>query len=165
MGFEIRSCFFLFLFFLVVGLASSSPTYIKYSVLRQSHAPGRGLLQQYLVKNDCPINFEKEDYTPLTSQCKGPQYNPALCCNGFKTIACRYTNEINDESNGCATGMFISINESGKYPTGLFENICKEAEEGLKCDNVKSPVAPRQNVHSTPRSNPRVGNRQAIGKH
>lgn len=131
----------------------------------QSHVPGRGLLQQYLVKNDCPINFEKENYSPLTSQCKGPQYNAALCCNAFKVVACRYTNEINDESNGCATGMFISINESGKYPTGLFENICKEAEEGLKCDNVKSPVAPRQNVHSTPRSNPRVGNRQAIGKH
>ncbi|OIT36373.1 PREDICTED: GPI-anchored protein LLG1-like [Nicotiana attenuata] len=155
MGFE-RSCFLLFLFFFVVGLASSSPSFIKYDVL-ESHVQGRGLLQQYLIKDNCPINFEKEDYRPLTSQCKGPQYNAAICCNAFKIVACKHTNEINDVDNGCADSMFYYINLNGKYPIGLFANICKEDEEGLDCNNIKSLAAERQSVRS------RIGNRHVTG--
>ncbi|KAJ8549145.1 hypothetical protein K7X08_032852 [Anisodus acutangulus] len=137
MAFE-RSCFFLFFFFLAVGLASSSPAYISYDVLKVHMLGGRGLLETFLVKDNCPIDFEKEDFSPLTGQCKGPTYNPLTCCNGFKQIACRHPEEINDLDNGCATGLFYIINKH--FPLDLFDNICKEGKEGLECAKTTGPA-------------------------
>ncbi|XP_009794220.1 GPI-anchored protein LLG1-like [Nicotiana sylvestris] len=134
MGF--KKCFFLFLFFLLVGLASPSPFYIKNDVLEARVQTGRALLQQ---QGNCPVDFEKENYTIVTSQCKGPHYNETLCCNAFKQLACNHMDEINDVQNGCATIMFNYINLYGKYPPGLFANMCKEDKKGLNCDNITPP--------------------------
>ncbi|KAK4366333.1 hypothetical protein RND71_014213 [Anisodus tanguticus] len=136
MAFE-RSCF-LFFFFLAVGLASSSPSYISYDALNVHMR--RGLLEKYLVKNDCPIDFEKEDFSVLTNQCKGPNYNPITCCNGLKQVACRHPKEVNGVENGCATGMFYFINKRGGYPYSLFSNMCKEDKEGLNCATTTGPA-------------------------
>lgn len=43
--------------------------------------------------------------------------------------------------NGCATTMFNYINLYGKYPPGLFANMCKEDKEGLNCKDVIQPEA------------------------
>ncbi|XP_060189116.1 GPI-anchored protein LLG1-like [Lycium barbarum] len=137
MAFE-RSCFFLFFFFLADGLASSSPSYISYDALNVHMR--RGLLERFMVKNDCPIDFEKEDFSVLTNQCKGPNYNPVTCCNGIKQIACRYAEEINDENNRCAQGMNYFINKKGGYPMGLFSNMCRDDREGLNCATTTGPA-------------------------
>ncbi|XP_055809222.1 GPI-anchored protein LLG2-like [Solanum dulcamara] len=133
MGFQ---KFFLFLFFLLFGLSSSSPSYIKYDVVEARVQTGRALLQQ---QGNCPIDFERENYTIITSQCKGPHYNSSICCNAFKQLACKHTEEINDVQNGCATTMFNYINLYGKYPPGLFANMCKGDKEGLNCKDVIQP--------------------------
>ncbi|KAG5579198.1 hypothetical protein H5410_049825 [Solanum commersonii] len=134
MGFQ--KFFFLFLFFLLVDLSYSSPLYIKHDVLEARVHTGRALLQQ---QGNCPIDFERENYTIITSQCKGPHYNSSICCNAFKQLACKHTQEINDVQNGCATTMFNYINLYGKYPPGLFANMCKEDKEGLNCKDVIQP--------------------------
>ena len=88
---------------------------------------------------DCTVDFENQNYTILTSQCKGPQYPPKLCCEAFKQFACPFANEINDVTTNCALTMFSYINLFGKYPPGLFASECKEGKQGLDCSQVAAP--------------------------
>ena len=122
--------FFLF-FFLVLGFASSA-TFISYDILHAggSSTGGRALLQ---AKKNCPVNFENQNYTIITSKCKGPNYPAKSCCDALKDFACPFTEEINDLKNDCASTMFSYINIYGKYPPGLFASQCREGKEGLAC--------------------------------
>jgi len=86
----------------------------------------------------CAVDFENQNYTVLTSQCKGPQYPPKVCCEAFKQFACPFADEINDLTTNCAEVMFSYINIYGKYPPGLFANECKGGEIGLECSDVKT---------------------------
>ncbi|KAJ6770856.1 GPI-ANCHORED PROTEIN LLG1-RELATED-RELATED [Salix purpurea] len=81
----------------------------------------------------CPVNFEIQNYTIITSQCKGPQYPPSSCCGSFKEFACPYVDVINDLTNDCASIMFSYINLNGNYPPGLFANLCRDGKLGLEC--------------------------------
>ncbi|GMP52001.1 hypothetical protein CsSME_00017996 [Camellia sinensis var. sinensis] len=92
----------------------------------------------------CPVNFEFLNYTIITSQCKGPQYAPNICCPAFKEFACPYADALNDLSNDCATTMFSYINLYGKYPPGLFASVCREGKQGLACP----ATAPTQSADS-----------------
>lgn len=92
----------------------------------------------------CPVNFEFLNYTIITSQCKGPQYLPKLCCAAFKEFACPYVVQINDLTNDCASTMFSYINLYGKYPPGLFASECREGKEGLLCN----ATAPAESVNA-----------------
>ncbi|KAL0320931.1 UNVERIFIED_CONTAM: GPI-anchored protein LLG1 [Sesamum radiatum] len=107
----------------------------------------RRLLQ---AKKPCPVNFEFQNYTIITSQCKGPQYSPKLCCSAFKQFACPFVDELNDLRNDCALTMFSYININGKYPQGLFASLCREEKEGLVCppDPPSSPVSVKDNKSS-----------------
>lgn len=102
---------------------------------------GRGLLEKFYVKDNCPVDFAKEDLSSLTSVCKGPYYNPLVCCGGFTQIACKYAQIINNVDNGCATGLFYVLNKQGGYPNNLFGQICKGDDEGLACgkSNANKP--------------------------
>lgn len=82
---------------------------------------------------DCPVNFENQNYTIITSKCKGPNYPGKSCCNALKDFACPFADAINDLKNDCATTMFSYINIYGKYPPGLFASQCREGKEGLEC--------------------------------
>ncbi|KAG8365200.1 hypothetical protein BUALT_Bualt18G0079600 [Buddleja alternifolia] len=90
----------------------------------------RRLLQ---AMKHCPVNFEFQNYTILTSKCKGPDYLPKPCCSAFKEFACQFVEEIDDLTNDCASVMFNYINLKGKYPAGLFASLCREGKEGLAC--------------------------------
>ncbi|KAA8526389.1 hypothetical protein F0562_008408 [Nyssa sinensis] len=128
--------FSLILFFLLTGLASSS--LISYDIYEFHGSTGRTILQ---AKADCSVNFETLNYTILTTQCKGPQYPAKLCCDAFKQFACPYTEQLNDRQNNCAETMFSYINLYGKYPPGLFANMCKEGKEGLACSGNETESA------------------------
>lgn len=73
------------------------------------------------------------NYTIITGKCKGPQYPANLCCAAFKELACPFADQLNDETNDCASTMFSYINLYGKYPPGLFASECREGKEGLAC--------------------------------
>ncbi|KAE8791982.1 GPI-anchored protein LORELEI [Hordeum vulgare] len=132
---------------LLVGLASASP-FISGALpapallcclgdgvfqATAGSTTGRALLQ---AKRDCPVNFEFQNYTVITSRCKGPKYPAKDCCDSFKEFACPFNTYINDESNDCASTMFSYINLYGKYPPGLFAHECREGKLGLACDGV-----------------------------
>lgn len=121
------------LFFLLLSLASS--TYISDTIFEPHRSTGRSLLQN---KKNCPVNFENQNYTIITSKCKGPKYTADLCCGAFKEFACPFAEQINDMSTNCADTMFSYINLYGKYPPGIFANLCKGDKYGLACDDVKS---------------------------
>ncbi|KAF8410916.1 hypothetical protein HHK36_003453 [Tetracentron sinense] len=121
-------CISALLFLLLTGLAASS--FISDDVFESPGSTGRTLLQ---AKKGCPVNFEFLNYTIITSQCKGPQYPPKLCCAALKEFACPYANDLNDLTNDCASTMFSYINLYGKYPPGLFASECREGKEGLEC--------------------------------
>ncbi|RCV12168.1 hypothetical protein SETIT_2G248000v2 [Setaria italica] len=104
-------------------------------------ATGRSLLQ---AKKDCPVSFEGANYTIITSRCKGPLYQPALCCGALKDFACPYSTYINDVTTTCAATMFSYINLYGKYPPGLFANTCHEGDKGLSCPEDTPQVQPGQ---------------------
>lgn len=91
---------------------------------------GRNLLQN---KKACPINFEFQNYTVITKQCKGPKYTPKLCCEALTQFACPFSDYLNDLTNDCASAMFSYININGKYPPGLFANECKGDKKGIPC--------------------------------
>ena len=94
----------------------------------------------------CPVNFEFQNYTVITSQCKGPQYPPTTCCAAFKEFACPFSDVLNDLTNDCATTMFSYINLYGKYPAGLFSSECRDGKQGLECPATPpSQVANDQN--------------------
>ncbi|CAK9177592.1 unnamed protein product [Ilex paraguariensis] len=104
--------FHLVLFFLLAGLASSTSI------------------------SSCPVNFENQNYTIITSQCKGPQYNAKVCCDAFKQLSCPYSEQINDLKTDCASTLFSYINLYGKYPPGLFSSLCRDGKDGLDCEET-----------------------------
>ncbi|KAL9235262.1 hypothetical protein vseg_010036 [Gypsophila vaccaria] len=97
----------------------------------------RALLQ---AQKPCPINFENQNYTIITSRCKGPRYPASSCCDAFKDFACKFADQLNDLTNQCAQTMFSYINLNGGYPPGLFANECKDSKRGLECGSVASGV-------------------------
>ncbi|XP_019183153.1 PREDICTED: GPI-anchored protein LLG1-like [Ipomoea nil] len=99
---------------------------------------GRTLLQS---KKPCPVNFEVQNYTIITSECKGPEYPPKICCNAFLRFSCPYADVINDRTSDCADTMFAYINLYGKYPPGIFASECKGDKNGISCKDVPSGVS------------------------
>nr|6A5E_C Chain C, GPI-anchored protein LLG2 [Arabidopsis thaliana]6A5E_D Chain D, GPI-anchored protein LLG2 [Arabidopsis thaliana] len=81
----------------------------------------------------CKEDFANKNYTIITSRCKGPNYPANVCCSAFKDFACPFAEVLNDEKNDCASTMFSYINLYGRYPPGIFANMCKEGKEGLDC--------------------------------
>ncbi|XP_051215403.1 GPI-anchored protein LLG1 [Lolium perenne] len=124
----------------VVGLAAAAG-FISNDALHSHGAAGRSLLQ---TKKDCPVTFEGANYTLITSRCKGPLYQPALCCSALADFACPYGIYINDQSTNCAATMFSLIHLYGKYPSGLFANTCKGDKDGIKCPDDVPQVQPGQ---------------------
>ncbi|XP_054814137.1 GPI-anchored protein LLG1 [Prosopis cineraria] len=118
--------------FLFIALASAAP-FLSEDIFESGAYTGRSLLQ---AKKACTVDFQNQNYTILTSQCKGPLYPPTVCCNAFKQFACPFADQISDMTTDCATVMFSYINIYGKYPPGLFANECKEGNEGLDCRSV-----------------------------
>ncbi|KAJ1290138.1 hypothetical protein BS78_02G220000 [Paspalum vaginatum] len=112
------------------------------ALLEHGHdATGRSLLQ---AKKDCPVSFEGANYTVITSRCKGPLYQPSMCCDALKDFACPYSTYINDVTTNCAATMFSYINLYGRYPPSLFANTCHEGNKGLACPEDTPQVQPGQ---------------------
>ncbi|KAG5545331.1 hypothetical protein RHGRI_017706 [Rhododendron griersonianum] len=101
--------FYVILFALLTGLASS--TFIP----------------------ACTVDFEHQNYTIITSQCKGPNFQAGPCCAALKEFACPYSVEISNEKSDCASTMFSYINAMGNYPPALFSSLCVEGKQGLDC--------------------------------
>ncbi|KAJ3700315.1 hypothetical protein LUZ61_004020 [Rhynchospora tenuis] len=88
---------------------------------------------------DCPVDFKKQNYTILTSKCKGPAYDADRCCSSFKEFACPFAKEINDvEQNDCALKMFGYIESNTGHLAEFFYGKCNECEKGLECPGAKS---------------------------
>nr|XP_023912458.1 GPI-anchored protein LLG1-like [Quercus suber] len=140
--------FFLFSFFLITGLASSNSSFLSDEIFEsRDESTGRVLLQ---AKKACTENFENKNYSILTDRCKGPQYPPVVCCNALKDFACPFADAINDLTTDCASTMFSYINLYGKYPPGLFANLCREGKLGLNCTDVgPDPDDISYGVHTT----------------
>jgi hypothetical protein len=115
-------------FSLFTSLSASS--FISDGIFGSSVLSERRLLQ---AKKPCPVDFEFQNYSIITSKCKGPAYPPKLCCSAFKEFACPYVEDLNDLTNECASTMFSYINLYGKYPPGLFSGECREGKQGLEC--------------------------------
>ncbi|KAL1801787.1 hypothetical protein DCAR_0933257 [Daucus carota subsp. sativus] len=133
----------LLLIFLLSGFASS--TTLSNNIFESQVLPGRSLLQQ---KAACDIDFENQNYTIITSQCKGPNYQAKPCCGAFKELACPFSDKLNDMKNDCATTLFSYINLYGKYPPGLFANLCHDDKEGLDCNEVMEAKQKQQKASS-----------------
>uniref|UniRef100_A0A7N0TUD4 GPI-anchored protein LLG1-like domain-containing protein n=1 Tax=Kalanchoe fedtschenkoi TaxID=63787 RepID=A0A7N0TUD4_KALFE len=128
----------LLFFFFLIGFAASQ-RFISEDALHSHGSVSRHLLQ---AKAACTEDFENKNYTILTSQCKGPRFTAEACCTAFKEFACPFVDKINDENSDCATTMFSYINLYGKYPPGLFANLCREGKDGLACPaNETTPAS------------------------
>ncbi|KAF8729625.1 hypothetical protein HU200_014090 [Digitaria exilis] len=98
------------------------------------------------------MNFEFQNYRIITDKCKGPKFPADQCCSAFKEFACPFRDYINDDSTDCASAMFSYINLYGKYPPGLFSNMCREGKNGLACTDVQSDTTANggQQAQSSP---------------
>ncbi|XP_047307019.1 GPI-anchored protein LLG1-like [Impatiens glandulifera] len=121
-------CVFLFLF-ISLPIVSASIS-LSDDIFINRVSIGRNILQ---AKKGCSVNFEFQNYTIITSKCKGPHYPADICCAAFKEFACPFATEISDDSTDCSSTMFSYINLNGKYPPGLFASECKEGKDGLAC--------------------------------
>ncbi|CAI9755053.1 unnamed protein product [Fraxinus pennsylvanica] len=130
MGLSNFKCCLILAVFLSLFAGLSASTFFSDSIFGSSGSTGRNLLQ---AKKPCPVNFEFQNYTIITSKCKGPRYLPSLCCPALKDFACQFADDINDLTNECASIMFNYINLEGKYPPGLFASECKEGKQGIEC--------------------------------
>ncbi|XP_011097693.1 GPI-anchored protein LLG1 [Sesamum indicum] len=147
MGLSQIKCCLVLVVCLSLCTALSAVAFVSDVISGQRVLSQRRLLQS---KKPCPVNFEFQNYTIITSQCKGPNYSPKLCCSAFKDFACPFVDELNDLSNSCVTTMFSYININGKYPQGLFASLCREKKEGLECppDPPSSPLSDEDNKSS-----------------
>lgn len=93
---------------------------------------------------DCPVSFEYQNYTIITSMCKGPGYPRDQCCSAFAEFACPFASYLNNLSNDCAAVMFSYINNNGHYPAGLFASECHGDKNGIPC-----PASPPQSEDDT----------------
>ncbi|PUZ77405.1 hypothetical protein GQ55_1G368100 [Panicum hallii var. hallii] len=120
----------------LAGVASAAGPFVSADGVFQASAgsTGRSLLQ---AKKNCAMNFEFQNYTIITSKCKGPKFPADQCCGAFKEFACPFLDYINDDSSDCASAMFSYINLYGKYPPGLFANMCREGKKGLACTDAQ----------------------------
>ncbi|KAL7130693.1 hypothetical protein ABFS83_13G151000 [Erythranthe nasuta] len=150
---EIKCCLILIVC-LSLFTSLSASTFISDGVFGSSVLSERRLLQ---AKKPCPVNFEFQNYTIITSKCKGPQYPPNLCCSAFKDFSCPFADELNDLTNDCASTMFSYINLYGKYPPGLFASMCREGKDGLECP------APAPGTSQSKVANSNSGNQIASG--
>ncbi|KAL1566932.1 GPI-anchored protein LLG1-like [Salvia divinorum] len=133
-----------FLFILAAPLSCS--TSISDAVVGYQVGNGRSLLQ---ILKPCPVDIEHQNYTILTSKCKGPDYPADLCCPAYKELACPIVDELSDGSNDCSDKFFSYISTAGQYPPFLFSSICREGKDGLFCSlpppsspsNAAAPVA------------------------
>ncbi|KAK1362433.1 GPI-anchored protein LLG1 [Heracleum sosnowskyi] len=134
----VSSCSYFKILFVSISLLVhfSTSTFISDGIFESPASTGRNLLQ---AKQDCPVDFESKNYTIITSQCKGPNYQPKPCCDSLKEFACPYTDELNDLSNTCSDTMFSYITRKGNYPPGLFSSFCREGKEGLDCSSYIPP--------------------------
>ncbi|EOA17504.1 hypothetical protein CARUB_v10005837mg [Capsella rubella] len=113
----------------------ASSLHISLDEFDETHpSTSRALLQ---ARATCKEDFASKNYTVITSKCKGPNYPAKVCCSAFKDFACPFAEAINDEKTDCASTMFSYINIYGRYPPGIFANMCKEGKEGLDCTDVK----------------------------
>lgn len=103
----------------------------------------------FSILTDCPVDMEGQNYTILTTKCKGPQYPPTLCCEALLEFCCGFVDEINDMNNNCAETMFSYINLYGQYPPGLFANQCKEGQQGLSCDKALKAQAEKAEIKAS----------------
>lgn len=128
---------YLTLIFLTLFSPPASAELLSGEALHQPNVGARSLLQNAA---SCPVSFEFQNYTIITSQCKGPSYSTELCCHAFTEFACPFAGDINNLTTDCASTMFSYINLYGKYPPGLFSNLCKGDKYGLACEaEVPSP--------------------------
>ncbi|XP_056853688.1 GPI-anchored protein LLG3-like [Raphanus sativus] len=118
------------------GFASS--LHISLDEFESHPATSRALLQ---AKNTCKEDFASKNYTIITSRCKGPNYPAKACCSAFKDFACPFAEALNDEKTECASTMFSYVNIYGRYPPGIFANMCKEGKEGLDCTDVMAATS------------------------
>ncbi|KMS98479.1 hypothetical protein BVRB_4g091740 [Beta vulgaris subsp. vulgaris] len=133
---------------------SSASAYSSDQLQHPRISVGRNLLQ---VLKDCPIDVENLNYTVITSKCKGPRYPPNLCCEAYRELACPYSVEVNDLTNNCATTMFSYINLYGRYPPGLFANVCRDSRRGLECTDAQvSKFSPATPSNSTAAPSPTI---------
>ena len=72
-------------------------------------AAAAGRLIWFASGTDCPVSFQDANYTVITSRCKGPLYQPTLCCGALKDFACPYSTYINDVSTNCAATMQATV--------------------------------------------------------
>ncbi|XP_021758827.1 GPI-anchored protein LLG2-like isoform X2 [Chenopodium quinoa] len=99
--------------------------------------------------SDCPLDVQHLNYTIIISRCKGPRYPANICCGAFKELACPYAPTLNDVTNNCATTLFSYINLYGKYPPGLFANICRDSKRGLECTDAQMSMSkPKSSCHT-----------------
>ncbi|KAI3466369.1 hypothetical protein Pfo_023032 [Paulownia fortunei] len=136
---QIKCCLILVCLSLFTALSAS--TFISDVVFGPQVLSERRLLQ---AKKSCPVNFEHQNYTVITSQCKGPNYSTKLCCSALKEFACPFVDDLNDLTNDCAYVMFSYINLNGKYPDGLFASLCREGKEGLACPDLPPSSSPSE---------------------
>ncbi|XP_019170631.1 PREDICTED: GPI-anchored protein LLG2-like [Ipomoea nil] len=125
-----RICFVLLLFFLVLGIATSS--LLDYDTVETPGEKGRSLLEKKKepkMTEPCPFDVKKANYKIVTSQCqKQPFLYPAkACCKSFKQLTCKYRDYLN-EDNTCAEEMIEYLRNYGKYPPGTFRRVCEEFE-------------------------------------
>nr|BAJ91777.1 predicted protein [Hordeum vulgare subsp. vulgare] len=129
----------LFLAAVLAGLASASASAspslsVSGNVFPASAgSTGRSLLQN---KIGCPLSFEYQDYTIITSKCKAPLYPPTECCDAFKKFACPFATYLNNRSTDCAETMLTYIYFHGSYPAGLFSAQCLKGKQGVSCEGI-----------------------------
>ncbi|KAI4976801.1 hypothetical protein ZWY2020_050408 [Hordeum vulgare] len=120
----VRWFLFLFLAAALAGFASAAPFVSACSIPEPGRAGRRSLLQ---TKDSCPLNFEYQDYTIITSKCKAPKYPLTECHDAFKEVACPFATYLNNRSTDCGDIMLAYIKLHGSYPAGLLEECLVKA--------------------------------------
>ncbi|XP_073141710.1 GPI-anchored protein LLG1-like isoform X2 [Henckelia pumila] len=136
MGLSGTKCFLFVIVFLFLSTCFEASPFIPDGIFGSHDSGERRLLQ---AKIPCPVNFEIQNYSIITTKCKGPKYPVDQCCSSFKEFACPFVDSLNDLRNDCASIMFSYIYVNGNYPAGLFGSLCREGKDGLECPEVPPP--------------------------
>uniref|UniRef100_A0ACD5UR60 Uncharacterized protein n=1 Tax=Avena sativa TaxID=4498 RepID=A0ACD5UR60_AVESA len=119
----------------VVAAASAEPEphYISMEALKGTGPPSSRKLIGLFPPGFCPVQFdEKRQIDMIAKKCSGQVVPLPSCCTAFSSVACPYSDLLDDVTNGCSVELLMKIHDAVSLPATYFA-MCGDSDKGLTC--------------------------------
>uniref|UniRef100_A0ACD5UCZ7 Uncharacterized protein n=1 Tax=Avena sativa TaxID=4498 RepID=A0ACD5UCZ7_AVESA len=110
--------------------AEPEPRYISMEALKGTGPPSA---RKLFDPGFCPVQFdEKRQIAKIANKCKGQAVPQPSCCEAFSSVACPYSDLLDEVTNGCSVELLMKIHDQSSLPAQYFA-MCGDSAKGLSC--------------------------------